>query len=196
MKKLTTLFALSLLIAQPHKTQAMDEWTLMCGSLTLAGTALLVSGVVHYNQYQTIKTLRETNKTQATSLLALQQKATTPASLGEPEKEVKRSASLVEVLTTKLFTFAPFICIKENVMTEEQRRLLEGLGFVRSDRKHKIAGLVTLISRDPNFTEAEKNLVSDEETALERDEQTLDDIGSDLEDLNEELRLIQEGKVK
>lgn len=194
MKKLTTLFAFSLLITQPHQTQAMDEWTLLCGSLALAGSALVVSGVVHYKQYQTIKTLRETNKTQATSLLALQQAATSPATLGELEKEIKKPTSLIETLTTKLFNFAPFICIKENIMTEEQRRLLEDLGFDRSHRQHKIAGLVTFISRDPNFTKEEKNLVSDEEEALTLDEKVLEDIGSELEGLNETLRLIREEK--
>lgn len=152
----------------------MDEWTLVCGSLALVSTALAVSACGNYYQHTRIQTLTTERDT------AIRERDARPESLWKGFLE-------------KVSAFTPFLCIKKELITPEQTTLLTSLGYSKSQRKHKVPGLTTFISNNPDFTDKEKNMVSDEEDALDERDQLLEAIGSDIEELNDELEHIGEG---
>ncbi len=182
MKKLMLILSVVVLALQPHHIHAMDEWTLVCGSLVLTGGALAISAFANYQQAQRINGL-ETKLTKKRALIT----TLTQERDGLKKQLDERPATLWDLVVKKFHTFIPFMCVKENVAPIEELALIGTLGFERSKKIHKIAGLVTFISTNANFTQEEKNLVSDEEDALQDKEQVLDDIDAILTSVHQKI---------
>ncbi len=174
MKKCIVILSIVMLAAQPHYMRAMDEWTVVA----LAGGALAISAVVNYHQSLRINTL-ETKLTKKRSLITM----LTQERDGLKKQLEEQPTTVWDIVVKKFRDFIPFMCVKENIAPAEELALIGTLGFEKSQKRHKIAGLVTFISTNPAFTQEEKNLLSDEEEDLQRDEQALNEIGDELQKL-------------
>lgn len=185
MKKLMITLSLLMLTAQPQQTCAMDQWTVVA----LAGSALVISAVINYHQAQRITTL-ETKLTKKKAFIT-----TLTQERDGLKKQLEQPVTLWSIVVKRFRDFIPFMCVKESVAPVEELALIGTLGFERSQKKHKMPGLVTFISTNPQFTKEEKNLVSDEEDELDERDRLLEDIGSDLEELDLKITRIRNGET-